>query len=153
MYPLLWELVLLLRSVTPEIGCLPYSSDFQVIDYEIPASHLEFEVVAWPPTLPTDEYVVKPEVGLRVVKGSMGLRGRRGTDWIRKEPVGYGEFVADTQLPRGKFLAVPVGRPDTGPLEATHWMCPCGGFKVGLAIPGTMDRYVTACGLLIALFC
>ena len=81
-------------------------------------------------------------MGLRAVKGSMGLRGWVDRDWVKHQVVQLGEFVLDTDLPRGRYLLLPFGRADTGPNEATHWVCPCGSFKVAVAVPGTRDRLV-----------
>ena len=112
---------------------------FQVIDYSIPASHALLRICSWPDTY-DQGWKVKPDVGLRAVKGSMGLRGWRATDWVKHQVVPLGEFVVDTDLPRGRYLLLPFGSADTGPDQATHWVCPCGGFKVPVVAPGNKDR-------------
>ena len=134
------------------LGSLNCSLLFQALNYEIPAAYQASTVVDWPQPLPSTEWEVKPAVGLRSCKGSMGLRSWLPTDWIHKQPVALGGFVADTQLPRGKLLALPLGGVGTGPQAATHWVCPCGFFAVprfdDLGNPANKDRLVSACGLL-----
>ena len=138
--------------MTISLSVLSVQLLFQAYDFEVPAAWQGTTVVDWPAPLSSTEWVVKPEVGLRSCKGSMGLRGWKGSDWIRKEPVAFGDFVAEVQLPRGKLLALPLGAVGTGPLDATHWGCPCGYFAIpmldDLGNLASKDRLVDACGLL-----
>ena len=112
----------------------------------------------WAAPLDKEKWAVKPEAGLRGdgpklwCKGFIGLRGWKGSDWVRKEPVAVNGFVAELQLPRGKLLALPLGAVGTGPLAATHWCCPCGQFSIEMEDdPALKDRLVSAWGLLRAL--
>ena len=109
-------------------------------------------MVDWPLPVSSAEWEVRPDDGLRDVKGSMGMRTWLPTDWIKRQHVPLGGFVRDTQLPRGKLLALPLGITGTGPLAATHWVCPCGYFVVprfdDQGNPANKNRLVSACGLL-----
>ena len=113
-------------------------------------------MVDWAAPLDKEKWAVKPEAGLRGdgpklwCKGFIGLRGWKGSDWVRKEPVAVDGFVAELQLPRGKLLALPLGAVGAGP--ATHWCCPCGQFAIEMEDdPALKDRLVSAWGLLRAL--
>ena len=121
-------------------------------NFEVPAAWQTETVVDWAPPLSKEEWAVKPEFGLRPCKGFIGLRRWKGTDWVKKQPVGLDGFVAETQLPRGKLLALPLGAVGTGPLDATHWGCPCGQFAILMVDPEeepeAKDRLVDAWGLL-----
>ena len=72
---------------------------------------------------PLEVNVTQP---VRMVEHSLGPVFWVQADFVGRKKISVGDLLEFSNLPRGKYLLLPVG-----PVEedvTTHWMCPCGSF-------------------------
>ena len=99
--------------------------------YCVPPCFLQARLVDWAPPIALTlasggPLEVKTTSTVRLVEHSLGAVFWTQADFVGQRKVAAGDLLQFSQLPRGKYVVLPVG--PVGKDLTTHYMCPCGSF-------------------------